>query len=127
MPSIGWERFPCTETTVVELRGELDMATAAEAYATVVEATDTSEAPCVVVDLSEVTFMDVSGIRVLLRAWTELTRAGRHLVLAEPVPSVARLFDTLDLRRFFPIYPVVEAALADHARASAQVDRERST
>lgn len=103
------------------------MAVTDNAYAAVVEATASPDAPCVVVDLSRVTFMDVSGVRMLLHAWTELTRGGRHLVLAEPTPRVARLLEMLDLERVFPIYPLLEVALADHAAAAARAHRGRST
>ena len=73
---------PEGEGAVVRLVGELDMAEApalTEAFAAV-------DAPSIVVDLSGLTFLDSSGLRVLVLAH----RADRPLTLRAPSVAVAR-------------------------------------
>ncbi|WP_229896009.1 STAS domain-containing protein [Streptomyces cinerochromogenes] len=47
--------------------------------------------PRVVVDLGHVTFMDSSGINILITAHNTLTEAGGWLRLAQPRPAVRRV------------------------------------
>lgn len=73
---------PEGDAAVVRLVGELDMAEApalTEAFAAV-------DAPSIVVDLSGLTFLDSSGLRVLVLAH----RADRPLTLRSPSVAVAR-------------------------------------
>ncbi len=56
-----------------------------------------------VVDMSEVTFMDSSGIAVLLRAWRRMTAAGGGMeVLAVP-PQPFKVFHTAGLDKIIPM------------------------
>ena len=59
------------------------------------------------IDLSGVTFMDSSGIRVLVRLDNDLRAADRSLVLAAPSSSVLRLFELTALVGRFHIDPSV--------------------
>jgi anti-sigma B factor antagonist len=45
------------------------------------------------VDLDAVTFMDVSGLRVLLEAARRAQAAGRDFAVARPCPSIRRLLE----------------------------------
>jgi anti-sigma B factor antagonist len=72
------------------LRGELDMATAgdlSELLKTAVERTDP-----LVLDLSEVSFMDSSGLRALLEG-AGLPKESGPLVILDPSPQVRRVLD----------------------------------
>jgi anti-anti-sigma factor len=80
---------------VVRLIGELDISTVPQASPAVAEACE--RATSVVVDLSELTFMDSSGVRMLLEAWAKQHERGGDLVLRAPTPTVRRLFDLLGL------------------------------
>jgi anti-anti-sigma factor len=83
---------------VIVLRGELDMA-ATEA---VREAVDGSAgARGVVIDASEVTFLDSSMLKELLRAGAELSRYETQLVLAGVPSAVRRLLDLTRTARLF--------------------------
>lgn len=53
--------------------------------------------------LSEVTFMDSSGLGLLLRAYREKSRAGGRLILFRPSAQVQRLLAVLQLSRALPI------------------------
>ncbi|MBB6171496.1 anti-anti-sigma regulatory factor [Nocardiopsis mwathae] len=144
------DSFPCHEAIVVPVRGEIDIATADDMRDRVLRAAHPSPStvltegvavragaarrgaaprqggPCVIVDLSGVVFFDASGVRALMAAYRVLIREGRHLVLAEPSPAVARILATLNMDRVFEIYPIVEMALA-HVRAPERVRRAPGT
>jgi anti-sigma B factor antagonist len=94
-------------TARLVLRGEIDLAQvgAVEARLRAVEA----ERPDVLVlELSQVRFMDVSGLRLLLRAHERLRAAGGRLVVLAASPRVRRLLsvtgmaDRLDLVEAWP-------------------------
>lgn len=69
--------LPCEVVTtedsqVVALRGELDVANAVLGNRTLLA----SDAALIVVDLSELTFIDSSGLTALVQAHTAVTRRG---------------------------------------------------
>jgi stage II sporulation protein AA (anti-sigma F factor antagonist) len=74
---------------IVSLAGELDMFTAdaLEHLLTSVGQSDTD----VIVDLSDLRFMDSFGLNVFIRARTELERRGRTILLRGPAPMLARV------------------------------------
>lgn len=109
------ESFPCGEAAVFAVRGEIDIANAAQLCADLLHATDRPECHCLVVDLSKVLFIDLSGVRALMECYRILTREGRHMVLAEPSAAATRVLDALDLDQTFEVYPIVEAALVHTA------------
>ncbi len=67
-------------TTVVELEGELDLATAPAARDSVIDAIAT-DGDGVAVDMSACTFIDSTGLRILVEAGRLLQRDGRRLEL----------------------------------------------
>ena len=74
----------------LRLRGEVDLSTA-EAFAHALrERIDAGGS--VTVDLSEVTFMDSTGVKALIVATHQLV-PGEELVLREPSPPLQRLFE----------------------------------
>lgn len=56
------------------------------------------DAPEVRIDLAEVSFIDSSGLRLLIQAHQRAQRVGRSLVLERPSPPVSRLIDISGLR-----------------------------
>jgi anti-sigma B factor antagonist len=74
------------------LSGELDIATAAtlELELQTVEA---RRPPVLVLDLGELSFMGVSGLRSILDAARRARREERHFVVTNPVPHISRLFE----------------------------------
>jgi anti-anti-sigma factor len=91
-------------STVVSVRGDVDMATAPRLRQVLIDATTLA----VVVDLSAVTFMDASGLGVLVGAARSARNEGRDLVLRDPSSSALRVLQVtgmLDAR-----HPRIEAA-----------------
>jgi anti-anti-sigma factor len=70
-----------------ELEGELDMATAGD----LAEFLRESGKDPIVLDFSRISFMDSSGLRVILDAAAE--RNGDPLVILHPTPQVQRVLD----------------------------------
>ena len=77
---------------VVTLRGELDMASEADARLALDEAERRSGGP-VLIDLSEVTFMGSNGLRALLESVESLEAQGRaaELIASKSVEQVISL------------------------------------
>ena len=84
------------ETVVVVLEGEIDLAAAPEAERKIADA-EAREPGRLVIDLREVTFMDSSGLRVLLTAHRRSEQAGRGYALVKGGDAVARLLDVTGL------------------------------
>jgi anti-anti-sigma factor len=75
--------------TTLHPRGEVDMATVAAFERALERGLDTDHD--LVVDLSELTFIDVAGLRVLAVAADRVGRTGRRLHLARPNRNLDRL------------------------------------
>jgi anti-anti-sigma factor len=84
-----------TPEVVVSARGELDIATADELRHRLLAALAGN--PVVVADLSEVTFCDCSGLRVIEDARRAAARGGRTLLLRGAGDRVRRLFELTGL------------------------------
>ncbi len=95
------------DVTVLELRGELDMAAAPTLRGWIDECT----AHGLVLDLSGATFVDSAVLRELLRARTELAARGVRLCLAAPSHPVDRLLDLTGTAELFEAAPDVRTAL----------------
>ncbi len=98
---------------IVTVRGDLDIASheRVDAYLRQVLAEHAGETRRIVVDMSGVTFMDTTGLTVLLRHWRELERTGGSLVLAGPVYRQTRVLWTTGLAGRLRIVDSVEAAV----------------
>ena len=90
---------------IVSVTGELDIATAEEAYAYISDVIDAwpglSPAP-VSVDLSGLTFCDASGLGALARLARHARQAGRQLRLTAARPSLLKIMRITGLDRAYP-------------------------
>lgn len=89
---------------VVSVTGELDIATAEQAYtyiSDVIDAREAGPAP-VSVDLSGLTFCDASGLGALARIARHARQAGRQLRLTAARPSLLKIMRITGLDRAFP-------------------------
>jgi len=78
---------------VIRLTGELDLDTADRSRGSLESAVATAASPTIVVDLSELTFCDSSGIRALLALHRLAADAGRDLRVREPTRAVAQVLN----------------------------------
>jgi anti-sigma B factor antagonist len=94
---------------IVSVTGELDIATAEQAYSFISEVIDGRPAP-VTVDLSGLTFCDASGLGALARIARHAHEVGRQLMLTSARPSLLRIMRITGLDRAFPeLHPSAHA------------------
>jgi anti-anti-sigma factor len=87
--------------SVVVVRGEVDVG-ATDALWRCVDSVRSSGRP-VVIDLAETTFMDVSGIKVLLHTYAAQGRAPEAVTLRAPTDAVTRVLELTGVDDLFRI------------------------
>ncbi|MFF5029906.1 STAS domain-containing protein [Streptomyces collinus] len=97
--------------TVVAAHGEVDRDSAPQLLEALTAGD--SSACRTVLNLSGITFMDSSGINVLIVAHRSAESSGGWLRLAAPSPSLARLIQIVGLDEVIPCRPTVQDALGD--------------
>jgi anti-anti-sigma factor len=85
----------------VRVRGELDIATADQAYAYLRDVMDGQDGP-VTMNLAELTFCDAAGLGVLARVAGYARRSGRSLKLSAARPSLLRIMHITGMDEAFP-------------------------
>lgn len=90
------ERFEEGGRLRLALNGELDLYTAPALDDALVEAEGASW-PLLVIDLSELEFMDSSGLRLIVRSHARAEQSGRRVVIVNGPSTVARVFSATDL------------------------------
>ncbi|MEU0054216.1 STAS domain-containing protein [Streptomyces sp. NPDC006309] len=96
---------------VVTLAGEIDHHTG-DALRQALDATDVPRSR-IVVDLGQVTFMDSSGINILIAAYRALGEAGGWLRLAAPTESVMRTLQIVGVEAVIDCRETLHEALSD--------------
>jgi anti-anti-sigma factor len=95
---------------VVSLRGELDF-NEAPLVAPALDELRGAAPVGIVLDLSELTFIDSSGINALVVAARAVAAEGNALVVAEPTPGVQRVFAIVKLSELVRIESTLDAAM----------------
>jgi anti-anti-sigma factor len=85
----------------VRVTGELDIATADQAYAYLRDVVDSQAGP-VTMNLAELTFCDAAGLGVLARVAAYAKRSGRSLKLTAARPSLLRIMRITGMDEAFP-------------------------
>jgi anti-sigma B factor antagonist len=98
-------------THILALRGELDVATVPRLADPLREAIAAGKT-AVVIDLGELTFLDSTGLMVLLNGLRRVVRQGGNLVIMCTNPTVLRLFDITGTASTFTVVDSREKALA---------------
>lgn len=97
------------EPAVVAVRGEIDLSSAPELRSSLLEQAAAGRAT-LVLDLSGVTFIDSTGLSVLLSGMKRLREAGGDLLLVIENPQILRIFEITGLTGLFRILPDLERA-----------------
>jgi anti-sigma B factor antagonist len=105
------EQYP--ECTSLHLDGEIDVYVAPRLRQCVADVWARTSSPCLIIDLSKVTFCDAAGLGVLLFAQKIMRSSNRRLVLAGVTKPVARVLQASGAIGHFEIHESVEHALAD--------------
>ncbi len=110
-------------TTVLEVGGEVELANAPQLRSELLGIGDV-EHPRIVVDLSQVTFIDSTGIGVLVGAIKRVRERQGELALVCPQPRVRRIFEITGLLRALSIFETRDAALHSLTTAKSADLRE---
>lgn len=96
---------------IVELSGRLVMADAPEARQHLKTIIDAGQGK-LILDLAGVSFMDSSGLSVLISAYKAVQAKGGDLVLLNLTPTVQSLIELTRLQQVFEIFTDKAAAIA---------------
>jgi anti-anti-sigma factor len=100
------------------LIGELDISTSTSLELEL-QAAEMRRPPVLVLDLAELRFMGVSGLRSILDAARRARREGRHFVVTNPVPHISRLFELTAIDQSLEILRAPLVRLAEPPLATA--------
>jgi stage II sporulation protein AA (anti-sigma F factor antagonist) len=98
-------------TLIVRLSGELDHHSADSLRKQVEQELDKELAHSVLLSLAGLTFMDSSGLGVILGRYRRLNQAGGKMAACCLKPQVQRIFEMSGLTRIMNIYKTEEQAL----------------
>ena len=88
----------------VYLIGELDHHSAQDAVSGIFESMDSFLARELVLDLSELSFMDSSGIALVVRAFRRLAASGGRMAIECPQPQPYKVLTAAGMDRLVPIF-----------------------
>jgi len=101
-----------TAYTMVALVGEVD-ATNSDELNDLLDSVARERPALLLIDMSGLSFMDSTGLRMLLRASRVLDQQGGVLGLVSPQAAVTRVLQLTKADQLIPIYDSVDGALAD--------------
>jgi anti-anti-sigma factor len=104
---------------LVSLAGELDLASM-DAVERELQRGETADPAVIVLDLRELSFMDATGVRVIVRAHR---RVGDRLVIVKGPRPVQRLLEICGLVERLPLVDAPPAAVASASRRDAVARR----
>ncbi|MBO3752388.1 STAS domain-containing protein [Streptosporangiaceae bacterium NEAU-GS5] len=93
---------------VVTVIGEVDATTTGRLR----DALRAAGGPDVLLDLSQMTFMDSAGIRVLLDAYKQARERGGSIAVCGLLPSPRKVLELVGLAEHIPAYATVAEAIA---------------
>jgi anti-sigma B factor antagonist len=105
---VSIERQQGTCTVIVS--GEVDVYTSPQLKSALVEAADDGGCSVVVVDMDKVTFIDSSGLGVLVGALRRVREAGGDLRVVCGRENVVKIFRITGLDRVFAMFASVDEA-----------------
>ena len=115
MFSVDLSTRECDGHVVVALRGELDLADAADVAAALAAAV--AGEPRIIVDLAGLDFIDCGGVAALARGHRLARQGGGELLLAAPQQRVLRVLAITRLAGEFSVHASVEEAAGSAGRS----------
>lgn len=105
------ESFEISETTVVTVMGELDLATAPQLRERLEEAIHRTSSEVVVADLLGVSFIDSTALGVLVTALKQSQDEGREFRIALADDRILKILEITGLKDVFAISPSLADAV----------------
>jgi anti-sigma B factor antagonist len=118
MPFAVSRRDLDAQTSIVAVRGELDLTSAPELKWTLVDSLEAGHSQ-LVVDLSETTFMDSTALGVLVGVNRTLGSGGRLAIVCAG-SALLKIFELSGMDGVFHIFATVDDALVRDAERAAQ-------
>ncbi|HVR45767.1 MAG TPA: STAS domain-containing protein [Candidatus Binatia bacterium] len=118
--SIDLKTEDAGDTLVFRLRGSLDLATAPTVRAALNDATD-NDSHHIIVDLTQLEFLDSTGLGVLIGAHRRTAEHGGSLRLVVHDGPISRLLHITGLIGVFAVYHSLDDARANRGRLGATV------
>lgn len=100
---------------IFRLRGSLDIATSPSVRAALLEEAGDGKQE-IIVDLTDLEFLDSTGLGALIGAQRRALEQGGHVRLVVSEGPIARLLNITGLVRVFSVYHSLDAALSDQDR-----------
>jgi stage II sporulation protein AA (anti-sigma F factor antagonist) len=96
---------------IVRVEGELDMHVADMFRTTVEEALEKAGVKNLILNLANVTFIDSSGLGVILGRYKRISQLGGKMSAVQLQPQVEKIFELSGLLRIMKLYPTESQAL----------------
>lgn len=91
------------DNMLVCLAGEVDLGSAPKIYAQLWHASERGQRP-IILNLERVSFMDSSGLQILLRLREKLQQQCNEVLLVKPQPQIERLFKLTGFDKLFAFF-----------------------
>lgn len=110
---------PCADVTVARVGGDVDLASTRELRAEILGALDALRPRVVVLDLTDVAFLDSSGLRLLFELGRRFSRLRARLAVVLPRDEhVREVFAIVDAAHALRLFESVDDALANRSRVA---------
>ncbi|MDA8212076.1 MAG: anti-sigma F factor antagonist [Clostridia bacterium] len=96
---------------VARVAGELDMLVAAGFRTQVESALDREAARNLILNFTEVSFIDSSGLGAILGRYKRISQTGGIMAIVNPQPQVKRILELSGIMRIMSTYPSEEEAI----------------
>lgn len=108
--SIVSERVPDSSIMILKLAGRLDASTVNQLDRALADAQSAS-ARAILVDMSQLTYVSSSGLRVLLSARSAMRKKGGDIFLCALSPSVREVFDMVGFSAIFSLFETLKMGM----------------
>lgn len=102
-----------SDQIIITIVGELDITTTADLRNQILTTLNTTKTP-VIIDLSEVSYCDSSGLALLVGTQRHASLHGLTLTLAAPRPNLTKILRLTGLDRTFTIQPTLTQISRTH-------------
>jgi anti-sigma B factor antagonist len=101
------------KVVILDINGEIDLYNAPEIKSKITELTEQGKND-IIINLKKVSYIDSSGIGVLISSLSSLKKAGGSLKIINVYDSVKKVFELTKLTSFFDIYGSEEEAMKSY-------------
>lgn len=98
--------------TLLVIEGVIKLGESAQFFAQTLERALSADRGHVIVDFSQINYIDSTGIGELVGYLGQFKNQKRKLILVNPSERIVKLLQVARLAELFPIHPTVEAAVA---------------